>query len=429
MLALLFLLLFWASQGDGTPNEYEILQHVKLNVDAELAMASNYTCVQTIERTYFMQKRACVQDAPHGKPKEFMRDRLRLDIAVSRGREIFSWHGENRFSSGDVSAVIRNGPRTSGQFVGFLRNIFLSPGVQFTFKGASREGGRPVYVFGYVVQLLRSTYYLKGRGDASLIPYHGSFSVDPASFELVRLSIIADEIPTSSGICSAETDLDYQIVSISSRQSLLPSSFVLKVQSDPDLYTVNSNEYTQCREFRGESTLHFTPVGPTSSETIPRAIDQPLPAGLTLKASLENVIDDKNSYAGDPVEASLVEPLSVPGMNKLIPKGAMLHGVISEMEQHSETLDYWLFGIKFERLNSGQDSYILNAWPLPADYKNVGSKFGSDRVLTDQAAAAAQHGFWFMDGSHFRLPKHFIRYWRTQELPKNTNSETEGETR
>ncbi|MBV8897489.1 MAG: hypothetical protein JO051_13335 [Acidobacteriaceae bacterium] len=401
------------------PDQNEILQHVKANVEAELALASNYTCALTIERNYLTQKQACVAGAQHGKPQEYMRDRLRLDVAVSEGREIFSWHGESHFTSSNVSDVIRNGPRTSGQFVGFLRNIFLNSGVQFTFKGASREKGRATYSYDYVVQQSRSTYFLKGRAGGSIVPFHGTFSVEASTLELVRLTIIGDDIPASSGICSAETDLDYQLVRISSRQALLPSSFVLKIQSDPDVYTVNRNEYTQCREFRGESTLLFTPENSAAPVETHAVVDQPLPAGLTLKASLDNPIDDKISYMGDAVDATLAEPLTVPGSNKTIPAGAALHGVISQMEEHVEGLEYWLFGIKFERLNSGQDSYVLNAWPLPAGYQNIGSKFGSDRVLTDQTAQAAQHGFWFMDGSHFKLPRRFTRYWRTQDLPND----------
>lgn len=425
MLALFLLLFLSQDQAVESTNPNELLQHVKVNVEAELAMASNYTCALTIERNYLILKQACVPSAAHGKPQEFMRDRLRLDVAVSEGREIFSWHGESRFTSSNVSDVIHNGPRTSGQFVGFLRNIFLTPGVQFTFKGASRENGKPVYSYEYVVERSRSTYFLKGRSGGAVIPFHGSFSVDTSNLELVRLSIVGDDIPPSSGICSAETDLDYQLVSISGRQSLLPSSFVLKIQSDPDVYTVNRNEYTQCREFRGESTLLFTPVNSATPVTAHPVVDQPLPAGLTLKASLDNPIDDKNSYMGDAVEATLAEALTVPGTKKTIPAGAALHGVISQMEEHLEGLEYWLFGIKFERINSGQDSYVLNAWPLPAGYKNIGSKFGSDRVLTDQTVQAAQHGFWFMDGSHFKLPKRFTRYWRTQEIRKDSPSEPE----
>jgi hypothetical protein len=347
-----------------------------------------------------------------------MRDRLRLDVAVSEGKEIFSWHGENRFVSGGISSVIDNGPRTSGQFVGFLRNIFLAPGVQFKFTGASQQNGKPVYIFDYLVQVLRSNYYLEGRQGGSIIPFHGSFSADAATFELVHLSIIADQVPPASGICSAETDLDYQLVNIGNQQSLLPSAFVLKMASEGDLYTVNRNEYTQCREFRGESTLHFTVVDPATPAIAHHIVDEPLPAGLTLKASLDAPIDDKNSYIGDAVRATLEEPLAAPD-KKLIPKGATLHGVISKMERHSGNgLAYWLVSVKFERLNAGEDSYLLNAWPLPANYNNGGSRFSSGRVLGGQEIAAAKRGLWFEDGSHFRFPKHLTRYWRTQQEPK-----------
>src|SRR5581483_11239174 len=344
-------------------------QKIKLNVQAELAKSANYTCVQTIERIYYGEKHACVANAPHGKPKEFMRDRLRLDVAVSEGKEIFSLHGENRFASGGISSVISNGPRTSGQFVGFLRNIFFMPGVQFTFKGSSQANGKLVYSFDYVVQLLRSNYYLEGRRGKSIIPFHGGFSADAANFKLVHLNVVADQVPQNSGICSAETDVDYQLVDISGQQSLLPSTFVLKMESEGDLYTVNRNQYAQCREFRGESTLHFTSVEPAESAVVSHVVDDPLPAGLTLKASLDSQIDDKNSYVGDAIQATLIEPLPVPGSKTIIPKGATLHGVISKMEQHSGSgLTYWLISVKFERLNSGDDSYLLSAWPLPPDY-------------------------------------------------------------
>lgn len=418
MFPVCLLLLLPAIQSAETPNQFEILERVKLNVKAELAMSANYICVQTIERRYYTEKHACLVNGPHGKPKEFMRDRLRLDVAVSQGAEIFSWHGENRFVSSNISQVISDGPRTSGQFVGFLRNIFLNPGVQFTFKGTSQLKGKPIYTFDYVVQLLRSTYYLKGREDGYIIPYHGNFSVDAATFELLHLDIAADQVPMTSGICSAETAVDYQIVNISGQRSLLPSSFVLKMKGDHDLYTVNSNEYTQCREFRGASTLHFTVVDPAAPAVTHPVVDEQLPAGLIIKASLNTPVSDKDSYIGDAVEARLAEPLFVPGTRRAIPEGAILHGVISKMTQHSEGFTYWLFGIKFERLNAGDSSYLLNAWPLPTTYNNAGSKFSSDRVLDSMTMEAARQGLWFMDGAHFRLPKHFTRYWRTQELPK-----------
>ncbi len=411
-----------ASQENVTPERVkmlEILEHVRLNVAQELAMSANYTCVETIQRTYYWEQNSCAADGHRSKPREYMHDQLRLDVAVSESNEIFAWHGENKFVSTDITKVIPNGPKSSGQFVGFLQGIFRTPGVLFTFKGTSQLQNKPVYSFDYIVQLLRSTYTLKGRNGASIVPYHGSFSVDTSNFQLVRLNIIVDDPPSKSGICSADTEIEYQLVDIQGHQSLLPSSFVLKIVADNDLYTVSRTNYAQCREFLGESTLHFTAVDPGAPAVKQHVVDQPLPAGLILKATLDTPINDKDSYIGDAVQATLAEPLTLPGSNRAVPKGAALHGVISQMEQHSDNLMYWLVGIKFERLTDSDDSYLLNAWPVPAAINKAGSRFATDRVLNDQASEAAKHGFWFMDGKHFRFPKHFTRYWRT--LPESAD--------
>lgn len=411
---LLFLLFALALAGAETPNQYEILEHVKLNVRAQLAMYANYTCVQTIERTYYSERHACLPNEPRGKLHAYMRDRLRLDVAVSRGREIYSFHGESKFTSSNINSVIPNGPRTSGQFTGFLQNIFTMPGVLFTFKGSTHIDGAPAYQFDYVVQLLRSTFVMEGQNYRSIVPFHGSFAVNADTFELVRLNVIADDIPLGTGMCTAETDLEYQIVSISGRQSLLPASYVMKIANAQDVYTVNSNKYTECREFRGESTLHFTVIDPGTSVAAHHVVDEVLPAGLILQATVEGQIDDKDSYEGDPIDATLVQPVAVPGSKTVLPKGAKLHGVISKLEQHSQGLEYWLLAIKFEHLETAGDTYLLNASPLPPNYNNSGSRFSSDRVLNAEAAEAARHGWWFMDGAHFKLSKHFTRFWQTQ---------------
>lgn len=429
MLAVLLLFLGPPIQETQRPDQFETLEHVKLTVQTELTKAANYTCVQTIERTYYRQKHACQADVKASKPKEFMRDRLRLDVAVSDKREIFSWHGENKFSSGGITEVVPKGPRTSGQFVGFLRNIFLSSGVQFKFTGMSQVRGKPVYTFNYGVQFLTSDYYLQGRGKASRIAFHGSFSADAETFELVSLTIVGDEVPLSSGICSVETDVEYQTVNISGQLSVVPASFALRMTDDQDVFTVNRSEYTQCRAFRGESTLLFTVTSASPKDPKKHVVDRKIPAGLTLKGMIQTPIDDRSSYIGDPVLATLAEPLSIPGEDTVIPKGAVLHGVISQLEQHSEGLEYWLFAVTFERLLTGDDSYLLSARPLPTTDKRVSTSFGSDRALSQEIAEAAKQGLWFMDGLHFRLPQHFTGMWQTQELSRQEGAEPGDGTR
>ncbi len=68
-----------------------------------------------------------------------MHDRLRLDVAVSEGNEIFSWHGGSKFSSAGVNGVVKSGPISSGSFVGYLRNILFTQGVAISSEQSPKH--------------------------------------------------------------------------------------------------------------------------------------------------------------------------------------------------------------------------------------------------------------------------------------------------
>src|SRR5437870_1598961 len=79
----------------------EILGRIRHNVAAQVSRSANYACIETIERNYLVTPVPRAACSPSGmkKAKPYMRDRLRLDVAVSQNSEIFSWHGENNFTS------------------------------------------------------------------------------------------------------------------------------------------------------------------------------------------------------------------------------------------------------------------------------------------------------------------------------------------
>ncbi len=90
------------------------------------------------------------------------------------------------------------------------------------------------------------------------------------------------------------------------------------------IYTVSRNEYSQCREFRGESTLRFDVNEPAAESPIAKPISaEPLPAGMTLRIGLRTPIDDRTSYMGDPVEGVLLDAVTIPGTDKSIAKNAV----------------------------------------------------------------------------------------------------------
>lgn len=394
-----------------------ILNRTVAAVAAQLAHQANYTCVQTIEREYLVTQK----HLPHGcgndttaKKKLSMRDRLRLDVAVSEGREIYSWHGEAKFTSSRVSDVVQTGPISSGSFVGFLQNIFLRPGARFTLTSELQQNGSTTYSFNYAVPLAHSVYRVQGGKRAVPVPFHGSFSVRSPDYELAELHVIADAIPEESDICSAQTDVTYQMVNISGHPSLIPATFLLHLDDDSHWHTVSRNEYSDCREFRGESTMHFE-FTDDAAQASPkqRSADRWLPAGIPLNVQIQTRIDDRTSYVGDSVEGVLLNRFKVPGTKITVPKGAVLTGVITSLETHYLPEDYQLFSVKFTRLSYSGGSLLLSAHlkTSSGDTRTLGSIYGLP--LPSLIEKDAQAGVIVTVGSHLQLGRYFSAQWMT----------------
>jgi len=139
MFRLVFFLSFSAICYGEELTAQEVFNRARENVARQLLAVANYTCVLTVDRTLYAEPGrftagCAVADRITEKP--FMHDRLRLDVAVSEGDEIFSWHGGSRFSSAGVTDIVKAGPISSGSFVGYLRNILFTQGVAINLNKA-----------------------------------------------------------------------------------------------------------------------------------------------------------------------------------------------------------------------------------------------------------------------------------------------------
>ncbi|MBV9405768.1 MAG: hypothetical protein JO211_10520, partial [Acidobacteriaceae bacterium] len=185
-----------AAAASAADDPMIILQRARDIIAAQIKKSANYTCIQTVDRSYFRSANdllpGCAYQSQTPSRKEIMHDRLRLDVAVSKGQEIYSWHGENSFSASAITRMVRTGPISSGGFVGYLENIFLDSDVQFRYIGNSTLNGMSGYSFEYSVPLSASRYHIQGKHASPIVPFHGSFLVDGTSFELLKLEVIAD---------------------------------------------------------------------------------------------------------------------------------------------------------------------------------------------------------------------------------------------
>ncbi|MBV9763057.1 MAG: hypothetical protein JO340_21020 [Acidobacteriaceae bacterium] len=353
---------------------------------------------------------------------------MRLDIAVSEGKEIFAWHGQDRFcGSSSIDEVVQGGTVTSGEFVSFLANIFVRPGVRFEYMGDSVIDDIETYSFRYSVPLAASGYHIGTKRGKPLVPFHGSFTARASDYQLGSLSVIADEIPEDSLICSAETDMAYRVVKISGQDALAPSSFTLKLDDLNHQYTVSRSEFSQCRKYAAESTLHFDADNNAAANNKEAAREIELPAGIEMHIALRTPISDRTAYTGDPVEGVLLNAVKVKGAGAVIPKGSVAEGVISLLENFEEPDRHYLVKIEFHRIAFGHSTFVFQASPQMSKLQTTKLVSIYGNSWPAYVHNLAQDGVLVFRSEHFELDKHFADYWITQAARRHEgNGGSEG---
>jgi hypothetical protein len=394
-----------------------ILDKIRHTVSEAVERSDNYICAQDLARFYFLMSKepsACHESPVVPKTLPLLQDRLKLDVAVSQGDEIYSWHGEHKFSASTVGDVVRDGPISSGGFNGYLRNVFGERPVTFVFRGESTTEGLSVYNFDYNVPLAVSHYELQAGKGFVLAPFHGHFSASAATFELTSLTVTADsdQIPSKSNICSAQSSLTYQMVKIADHESLLPASFDLLMSSRNGVLTDSRGKYSGCREYTGESVVHFDmdDSNQTAAAT-PELESQPLKAGIYLPIALRTEIDEDTGYAGQPVEAVLTRKVKV-RKDLVLARGAVLHGTVTKFEIYYRPTHSVVITLHFNTIDDANRLYLCAAIHyvepqfLPT-YARRGRFGGMSSVGTQGEAAGNADGSFDFDEPHMHLGKTF----------------------
>ncbi len=179
---------------------------------------------------------------------------------------MYSVAGENHFRADAPGDLIGTGLTSTGAFGIFLRTIFASDAASFTYNGDTNFQGRTLVEFGYSVPLEKGGYSIEtevqDQGSpikkySAIVPYDGTFLVDPETFDLVRLTVHAREVPKQLKVCESTTTLDYMNVRMNDSEFLLPMNAQLHVNYDDGTEFENNTIFSGCREFASESTLRF----------------------------------------------------------------------------------------------------------------------------------------------------------------------------
>jgi hypothetical protein len=355
--------------GQQAPSAESVLRRTRERLLDDVERLPRYTCVQTITRRYYrpQSEGSCsaliaAREKRKSKPELRGWDRLRLEVAIVDGDNVYSWVGAPRFESGTLEQLAGRGPLNSGDFGPFLHSIFNLAAV--TFKGQEPAGNRRLLSYSYDVPVEHSKYMVKTDAGWTPTAYSGVFVLDPEAGDIVSLTVRTAELPEGNPDCQAISEVDYGRMRIHERMVLIPRETRLVTIDRRGGETQSLTAYAGCREYASKTRMLFDAL-PTDGATpaaAPAPLPTPLPAGLRFSGRIVTAIDSDTAAAGDPIEAVLRAPIRDKNV-ELAPAGVHLHGRLVGMEQRTTPLDSFRISIQFESIELKGRAVPLRAAP------------------------------------------------------------------
>src|SRR5579872_741907 len=313
------------------------LTRIKARVNQVVAGIPNYTCVENVE-----QSRRLGRTGHFGSV-----ERVRLEVAEAGGKELFARLGAKQFDNTSVPPF-GSGVASSGEFVQYLRAIFGNSATKFEDRGRDDLEGAPSLRYDYSVSPGASDFRISRLEKFAFVSFHGSVWVDAESLDLMRLKIIADQIPSELGVVTATTDIVYAPFRIGENRFLLPQTSSLITVTNEAYDFRNDTEFTHCRQFAGTSSISFDDPGQSQTTILD---ERDLVAGMHLKLAFVSPLDLQSAHVGDPLAALVTADVDRKG-KVLIPSGARILGRLRRIEKRAGEPRRILLTLEFSQIES-----------------------------------------------------------------------------
>jgi len=337
-----------------------LLSRVKNHFKDELPRLENISCLETLERA---------QQQPKGRMQAL--DTVRLEVLFDGDKELFASPGGRKFSAEHPVSYVGSGMIGDSIFAMYMKDILLSEPVSNTYKGEEEAGGRLLARYDYRLPLMwsgQSIHLPEGSGRVGL---HGSYWVDPKTYEVILLKLVADDIPPTLPITEMTTSIAFGRTRLGDgRVLMLPESAETHMTRFTGEIGNNRIEFTHCQAFGAEAKLRFD--APDAAGQTPRfgvsSIDdtlRALPAGLTVAVKLRTQI------SGEMAVGALIDGViagDVSAKHKLmIRAGAPVRGRIRRLEHYADPFPYFVVALEFTEVEVDGIRYRFYADPLDVE--------------------------------------------------------------
>lgn len=378
----------------GLSPDLDTLTKVRTRMVFNLTHQPNYTCIETVQRFYRVRQSAKLK----------IIDTLRLEVGVVDGREMFAWPGAKKFEHFDITKMVTSGAIANGDFSSHARALFTTQTATFHYVGVVDFKNKRAIRFDYVMPEMLSGYTIQVPSASAIVGYHGAFYADPQTFDLERIDVLADDLPLSLMLASADDHIDYAVEHIGDGDFLLPSQSALSMIDLHGAENHNVIKFDSCREFTGDAVLTFGDSVPDTAPAPVREFD--LPPGLEIELALTSGVDLAKAAIGDPVHASVKSDVKQKG-ETVIPKGATATGRITRIEKY-ET--YWIVGVEFSEIDApGIAARVTGNLDRTAGITPVRSRYS----MTTATPRLPGEGVFPVNAWQRYLAKGCIMFWRT----------------
>jgi len=413
-------LIFWLATVTGTPQSQP-------NVDpnALIALAAKRIEAGVDGQRRFACDASIARESYHiveiGQTRSVLwRDRLRVEVAVFDGRQFFSWPGTGTFRFVGLEEMTGGGASGSGDFGPFAASFLAdSDPASVQFRGVGEWAGRRIAEYSYDVPLVGSHYEVKAGPDRfERTAYRGSMFVDAETGDLRRLVIHVPWPPAGSGVLRAEVDTSYE--SQGSSGGLFPSASTLTLTLNGGGEAINRTTYRGCHVFSSESTIRFETSSGAARQAEEAVAPSRVPAGLEVRSTMITPIDSRTASAGDLFEARVVDPVRQ-DRQIVVPKGAVLHGRIVELEQRYYPGVSVRVMLKFDSVEFGGRSVPITlaaraTIPAPLYGNSQSSSRAVSPVTPSEPEDHGEHiaSIWVFGKDRIRFDTHTSMRWETR---------------
>jgi hypothetical protein len=404
-----------AAGQDEIPVSVLNFARIQHHMADELGRLPNYTCLETIDRYTI---------ARGGKPKPL--DRIRINVALVGGKELYSWPGEKSFEDRTLPEMVHSGFLSDGDFAAMTRNVFVNRNAAVTFAGEEELNGRKLLRYDFEISAMRSGWQVRLGGASGTVGAKGWFLADAATYDLVKFRFEAVDLPAFSSEKGLEEVAEYGRVRLGDGDILLPLTVDLKAESFDEQRHWNHATFTSCREYAAQTSISFGEEGSAAPAVtvVPVQAENNaennvennavLPPGVEVALKLDTGIDSVHAAVGDEIRAVVTKNVQI-DKEVILRRGAIVKGVIQRFDRHVGNRPYTTVGIEFTEAVFGGKSFVFFG-----RMDSIARFAGLHRTVigfdTPADHVSPGTGLFYVEGEAFVIPKGLSLTWITQPV-------------